>query len=158
MVPFLLQTGFVRTYRASAKPPDCISLRSETDILKRFNHTETSHADKLHICAVPTVFWRRKKRDAPPCPHPRVSDEHKSTERVIILSRFSFLCWMCAVDDKRPTRRNNSSSGSSNVFIITAAEGSPEYRGKTEKGFTNTDRAWLPKRQHPAPDLLSCSL
>lgn len=38
---------------------------------------------------------------------------------------------MCAVDDKRPARRSSSSSGSSsNVFIITAAEGSPGYRGK----------------------------
>lgn len=51
---------------------------------------------------------------------------------------------MCAVDDKRPVRRNNNSS-SGNEFIITAAEGSPEYRRKerkdlptpTEHGYPN---------------------
>lgn len=66
---------------------------------------------------------------------------------------------MCAVDDNRPARRNNSSSsGGGSVIYHRSSRGEwsePEEGERT--GFTDTDRAWLPKRQHHALDLLCCS-
>lgn len=56
----LLQTGFVRTDRTRSKSPNCIYLRRDAKFLKIltiFNSKKTSHALKINIWAVPTVFW-----------------------------------------------------------------------------------------------------
>lgn len=76
------------------------------------------------------------------------------------------LCWKCGVDDNLSARRNNSGRGRSRsvtVFIIAAAGGRDVHRGgrrptdRPTERITDTDQAWLPRRQHRALAPLCCS-